>query len=237
MTRDHTLGSRESIGAADPGRRRTLLTLVRHGETDWNRERRIQGSADIPLNDTGIAQAGAAAAGLADAGYSAVYSSPQSRALATARIIARAMGAADPRTDADLRERSFGEAEGLTDPEITERFPDDDVPGLESRRSVVERALPVLERIAARHPGESVLVVTHGAVISSLVRHLTGGALPRQGETIRNLSLSHFTHEDGALGLGDFNVPSHDAELLRRVADAGSTTSAHQDAVVSSVRA
>nr|WP_240977403.1 histidine phosphatase family protein [Planctomonas sp. JC2975] len=212
------------------------MTLVRHGETDWNLQRRIQGSADIPLNTTGIAQAGAAAASLAGAGYSAVYSSPQSRALHTARIIADAMHA-DPETDADLRERSFGEAEGLTDPEVIERFPDQVVPGKETRRSVVERTLPVLHRIARRHPGESVLVVTHGAVISSLVLHLTDGALPRPGDSIRNLSLSHFTHEDGSLGLGDFNVPSHDAELIRAESPAAVAAAAAQDPAVSWVRA
>lgn len=160
----------------------TLLTLVRHGETDWNRERRIQGSTDIPLNDVGVAQATVAAHALADAGYAAVYASDLSRALQTAAIIADAASLAAPAAEPALAERAFGEAEGLTHHEIVERFPDDVVPGRESRESVVRRSLPVLERIAAGHVGESVLVVTHGAVISSIVRHLTGGARPRKAK-------------------------------------------------------
>ncbi len=191
----------------------TLLTLVRHGETDWNRQRRIQGSTDVPLNATGIAQAAAAAAGLAGAGYGVVYSSPQARALLTARILAEAAGIGMPRVRPELRERAFGMAEGLTDREIAERFPDE-IPGRETRESVVRRAFPVLEEIAERHFGEAVLVVTHGAVIGSIVRHLTGGAHPEPGEAIRNLSLSHLCHERGQLRLREFNVPSHDPESL-----------------------
>lgn len=183
----------------------TLLTLVRHGETDWNRQRRIQGSTDIPLNATGVAQADAVAAGLVGSGYCAVYSSPQVRALHTATIIADALGTTPPLTDHDLREREFGAAEGLTDDEIAVRF-GGAIPGKETRKSVVLRALPVLHGIAARHAGEAVLVVTHGAVISSLVRHSTGDALPRRGESIRNLSLTHFRHRGAVLRLESYNV-------------------------------
>lgn len=188
-------------------RRVTRITLVRHGETDWNLQKRIQGSTDVPLNEAGIAQAEAAAAGLADAGYAAVYSSPQSRALHTARIIAGAMGQDEPVTYADLRERSFAGAEGLTGPEIAARFPDG-IPDQETREAVVARALPVLVDIAERHPEEAVLVVTHGAVISSLVLHLTEGERPRPGENVTNLSLSHFTHAGGVLRLDAFNLGS-----------------------------
>jgi probable phosphoglycerate mutase len=192
-------------GSAAVHRGHTLLTLVRHGETDWNRERRIQGATDIPLNSTGIAQAAQTAAGLVGSGYAAVYSSPLSRALHTATIIADAVGAGMPRTHPDLRERSFGAAEGLTADEIAARFAAE-VPGRETRESVVLRATPVLAEIAARHEGDAVLVVTHGAVISSLVRHLTHGRLPPRGEAIRNLSLSHFRHGDGVLRLESYNL-------------------------------
>lgn len=198
-----------SHGNASHGNAETRLTLVRHGETDWNRQRRIQGSTDVPLNAVGMAQARAAGLSLIGTDYVALYSSPQVRALETARIIAETLGMGEPIVRAELRERSFGPAEGLTDGEIAERFPDG-IPDQESRESVVERALPVLQEIADRHPGESVLVVTHGAVISSLVRRLSGDAHPRLGEPIVNLSLSHFTHSGGRLRIGDINVPSHD---------------------------
>lgn len=191
----------------------TLLTLVRHGETDWNRELRVQGSTDVPLNEVGVAQACAAGAGLGDSGYSAVYSSPQSRALETARIIAAVAGLREPVVYDDLRERSFGEAEGMTGAEIARSFPRG-IPGQETRAAVVGRALPVLEDIAGRHRGAAVLVVTHGAVIGSLVRHLSDGALPHDGEAILNLGFSHFALRGDTLHLREFNVPSHDPELL-----------------------
>lgn len=190
----------------------TLLTLVRHGETEWNRQRRIQGSTDVPLNAVGMAQARAAGLSLVGTRYAALYSSPQSRAVETARIIAGTIGMGEPITRSGLRERSFGPAEGMTGPEIAEHFPDG-IPDQESRESVVARALPVLEDVARRHTGDAVLIVTHGAVISSLVRHLAGDH-PRLGEPIVNLSLNHFTHTRGALHLGEFNVPSHDPSTL-----------------------
>ncbi|WP_460517934.1 histidine phosphatase family protein [Humibacter antri] len=191
----------------------TRLTLVRHGETDWNRQRRIQGSTDVPLNAVGMAQARAAGLSLIGTDYVALYSSPQVRAVETARIIAETLGMGQPIVRDDLRERSFGPAEGLTDGEIAERFPHG-IPDQESRESVVDRALPVLEEIADRHPGEAVLVVTHGAVIGSLVRRLSGDAHPLRGQPIVNLSLSHFTHSAGGLRVGDINVPSHDPAAL-----------------------
>ncbi|MEZ5187956.1 MAG: histidine phosphatase family protein [Microbacterium sp.] len=103
----------------------TTLLLVRHGETDWNAARRIQGSTDIPLNDTGREQARETAAALAArfAGQAPVVaSSDLSRARETAEIIAEALGVAGPRLYPQLRERSYGVAEGMTIEEYLERF-------------------------------------------------------------------------------------------------------------------
>jgi len=143
------------------------LLLARHGETDWNRAHRVQGQTDIDLNAAGRAQAEALAEGLADARLDAVYSSDLARARETAEAVARRRGlevVADP----DLREKNFGSWEGLTDVEIAERFPDA-VRGRwgdgETTEEVADRVLPAIERIRARHPGEAVLVVTHGGPI------------------------------------------------------------------------
>jgi len=225
-----TPGSAQAAGSASSRRRdETVLTLVRHGETDWNRELRIQGSTDVPLNDVGIAQARAAGQGLAGSGYAAVYSSPQSRALETARMIAAAIGTPSPVVYDDLRERSFGPAEGMTGPAIAAAFTDG-IPDQETRDAVVERALPVLEEIARRHRGEAVIVVTHGAVISSIVRRVSDNALPAAGEPILNLSLSHFTHAGEVLRLREFNVPSHDPELLTLDVVSAAAPPAHDSA-------
>lgn len=151
----------------------TTLALVRHGETDWNRERRIQGATDIPMNDRGRAQSRATAERLAASRWDAVVTSPLSRSVETAAIIAHRLGLDAPAREPALAERRHGTLEGLTS-EDRRRLEADAIPieGLESRVSVVSRAVPALLGLAARHPGGAVVAVTHGGVIQSLLLHL-----------------------------------------------------------------
>ena len=193
------------------------LALVRHGQTDWNLERRIQGSSDIPLNDTGRGQARGAGALLARRHWDGIYASPLSRAMETARIIAAATGLTDapPAPVAAVAERAYGQAEGLTGDEILTRFPEGvPIPGQESRESVVRRALPALVELAEDNPGRSLIVVSHGGVIASLVRYITEHALPGPGETIANGSVHEFVYRDGRLVLDRFNQSPDDRDLL-----------------------
>ncbi|MCU1569788.1 MAG: histidine phosphatase family protein [Naasia sp.] len=195
----------------------THLVLVRHGQTDWNLQERIQGSSDIPLNETGREQARAAGRLLADQHWDAIVSSPLSRALETARIIAAEVGLHSVQTVDDLRERHYGAAEGLTGAEVEARFDGGrQVTGRESRDAVIERVRPALIDIAEEHPGQSVLVVSHGGVIGSLVRDATDYAWPEAGQPIPNGSAHRFRYRDGVLGLVEFNgtpwaVPTLDA--------------------------
>lgn len=187
----------------------TLITLVRHGQTDWNLDRRIQGSTDIPLNGTGRAQAFEAAAVLRAARFDHVYASPLGRARETAEIIAERLGLRPPLLTRGLREREFGDAEGMLVTDYLERFGSwqADVPGAETTAQVTARALASLERIdrAARRRSapreESVLVATHGGVIRALLMHASGGTLPREGETLGNGSVHRFVAECGVLRL------------------------------------
>ena len=184
----------------------THLVLVRHGQTDWNLESRIQGSSDIPLNETGRRQARDAGSLLAGESWDAIVSSPLSRAFETAEIIAAEVGISAVLTDSALRERAYGAAEGLTGLEVDERFPAGaHVPGRESREEVVARVRPALVRIAEERPGQSVLVVSHGGVIGSLVRDVTRQVWPERGALIPNGSAHRFRYQDGAIGLVDFN--------------------------------
>ena len=193
----------------------TLISLVRHGQTDWNLAKRIQGSSDIPLNDTGRAQAETTGRALAGGRFDAIYASPLSRALETARIIAGHVGLGDPGRLPAVAERHYGEAEGLTGEQILARWPEGmPVPGRETREQVVARALPALRELGEQHPGENVIVVSHGGVISSLVRHVTDHALPGPGELIPNGSVHRFVYEDGALTLDRFNLGPEDRDLF-----------------------
>ncbi|WP_301208441.1 histidine phosphatase family protein [Leifsonia williamsii] len=193
----------------------TLISLVRHGQTDWNLAKRIQGSSDIPLNGTGRAQAEATGRALAGGSFGAIYASPLSRALDTARIIAGHIGLGEPRPLQAVAERRYGDAEGLTGAEILARWPEGTpVPGRESRDQVVERALPALLELGERHDGDHVIVVSHGGVIGSLVRHVTAHALPGPGEVIPNGSVHRFVYDDGELTLDRFNLGPEDRDLL-----------------------
>lgn len=167
----------------------TRLVLVRHGQTDWNRARRVQGHLDIPLNDTGrrqaqaLARALAAEASAAEA-LAAVYASDLQRAWATAELLAAACRA-PLRADPALRERALGRFEGLTHDEIAARWPDDalrwrrrepafEPGGGESLLAFQARCVAAAARIAAAHRGQAVALVAHGGVLDALYRAATG---------------------------------------------------------------
>lgn len=192
----------------------TVLTLVRHGETEWNRTRRIQGSTDIPLNDVGRQQARDAAATLrvglnADAPV-VVVASDLSRARETAEIIAAELGVHVSRLYPDLRERAYGEAEGIDAEQFHARWGDwhnADVPGAEPWPQVRARGLRALRRVVRDARREtapvaaSVIVVTHGAMIRELIRHATAGELPAVGERLANGSAHTMLYERERLQL------------------------------------
>jgi probable phosphoglycerate mutase len=190
----------------------TVFALVRHGETDWNRERRIQGSTDIPLNDTGREQARATGAVLASRRWTALVASPLSRAAETARIIGAHVGLSEPELEPRLVERDYGAAEGLTGTEIDTRYPDGaEVPGREPREAVAVRAVDALHDLAARHPGEAVIVVAHGGVIRSVLESVEPG---RHRGMITNGSVHSFRHADGALELVAFDDPIDEQSIF-----------------------
>ena len=146
----------------------TTLLLIRHGETDWNAEGRLQGHTDTPLNDFGRRQARLLAAQLTEDELDAVYSSDLARARETAEIVGERLHLPVV-LDADLRERNWGNWEGLS---WTER---DEVEFVgESPEEHRGRMLEALERIAERHPGGRVLVVTHGGSMRRVQAAATG---------------------------------------------------------------
>ena len=150
----------------------TTLLLVRHGETDWNAEGRLQGHTDRPLNDFGRRQAIALAEQLAREPLDAVYASDLARARETAEIVAGRL-VLPVVLDESLREKNWGTWEGLTP---SERDAVEFVG--ESTAEHRERMLAALRRIAERHPDGRVLVVTHGGSMRRVQAAATGMALP-----------------------------------------------------------
>ena len=182
------------------------LLLVRHGETTWNREGRIQGHLDSPLTERGLAQAQAAAARLARERIDALYSSDLGRAQETARHVAAATSL-ELRLDGGLRERSFGILEGKTWDEIARDHPDDArllaedpshaMPGGESLVQFRDRVTDALRRLAREVGAGTIAVVTHGGVLGVLYRVAMGIPLdaPRTYETL-NAGVNHFRFVD-----------------------------------------
>jgi probable phosphoglycerate mutase len=163
----------------------TRILAIRHGETDWNVDTRLQGHLDIPLNDVGLRQAEHLARALAQREVvDAIYASDLSRAHTTAQAIAQAMGRTVS-THAGLRERHFGVFQGRTFAEVEAELPDhawhwrkrtpDWTPpeGGESLRALRERIVNTVDELAARHTGEQIVLVAHGGVLDILYRAAT----------------------------------------------------------------
>ena len=153
----------------------TTIVLVRHGETDWNRDNRFQGRADPPLNDTGRAQARVLATALSAESFAVAYTSPLRRAVETAAILAGALQV-DAVPDGSLMEVDVGSWSGLTRTEVEARFPEGFARWLEyghgwddgeTYDELGARVVSGLADIAARHPDGVVLAVTHGGPIRS----------------------------------------------------------------------
>lgn len=161
----------------------TRIVAIRHGETAWNVDTRIQGHHDIPLNGTGRWQAQRTASALIDEGISAIYSSDLLRALETAQALGRALSMPVV-TDTRLRERAFGVFEAHTFAEIevrwpaearrwAQREPDFAPDGGESLRQVQDRCVAAVQALAAAHAGQTIALVAHGGVMDCLYRAAT----------------------------------------------------------------
>jgi uncharacterized phosphatase len=169
----------------------TLVAFIRHGQTDWNRDDRMQGSSDIRLNDTGRAQALEAVEVLRPVTWDVIVSSPLARARETAEIIADALdlelGASYP----EFVERDYGPFEGANASECIARYPGKDYPGAESIASVVERGLRGLVKVAADHPGRNVVIVCHGTIIRYTLATIAGHPV----DGIHNGTVSELEHD------------------------------------------
>lgn len=165
----------------------TRIIAIRHGETAWNVDTRIQGHLDVALNDVGLWQAGRVAQALADESLAAIYASDLLRAWQTAQAIA-AVASCPLSAHVGLREREFGEFEGRTYAEIEATWPDMSLqwrkrepqwapPGGESLATMRERVLHTVNALAAQHLGDQIVLVAHGGVMDILYRLATGQAL------------------------------------------------------------
>ncbi|WP_309710844.1 histidine phosphatase family protein, partial [Pseudolysinimonas sp.] len=178
-----------------------IVAFIRHGQTDWNRQGLLQGSSDIPLNDTGREQARDALMTLRSRPWDVVVSSALLRARETARIIADGLdiplGTAYP----ELVERDYGSLEGTSAAAAIERWPDRDYPGAESLEAVAARGVDALAAIVADNPDGAVLVVCHGTIIRYTLARLAGRPVPG----IDNGSISMLRLDEGVWQVATVN--------------------------------
>lgn len=187
---------------------KTEFGLVRHGQTDWNAQLRLQGSSDIPLNQVGIRQAMSAATKINPADWDVLAASPLSRARDTAALIAAEIGL-PVLIIPELIERSFGEAEGLSHTEWRIKFESKEpISGLESIEELEIRAKALLQKIATEFDGKKVLAVSHGSLIRKLMKLASQGELPLSNDRLENLSLNRLVHLDGFWSVSDYRVQS-----------------------------
>ena len=198
----------------------TRLCLVRHGETEWNAARRIQGQIDIGLNATGHRQAEAAGRWLVAAAIGAIYSSDLQRAWLTAQAIGRALGLA-PQANPALRERRYGVFEGLTYDEAKRNHPagyaafegrnaDYNFENGESLTVMFDRVTDALREIVGRHAGRNVVVVVHGGVLDIVNRFVRGNSLEMPRDfLIPNAGLNWIACRDGVWSIESWGETAH----------------------------
>ncbi|HEU4373523.1 MAG TPA: histidine phosphatase family protein [Telluria sp.] len=202
----------------------TNIVLIRHGETAWNAERRLQGHIDIALNTEGLRQADALGAALAGEHFDAIVASDLQRARQTADAVAATRGMPVGQ-DAGLRERCFGGFEGLLYAEIEQHYPvefaawqarDVDAPmppgprQAETFRQFYDRTIGTMLRLAQAHAGQTIALVAHGGVLECAYRAALGLPLetPRTFPVL-NASINRFTADNGALKLLSWGEVAH----------------------------
>ena len=214
-----------------PDQQSTRVLAIRHGETTWNVDGRIQGQLDVPLNDTGRWQVHRLALAVSDEGIDAVYSSDLLRAYETAQAVSRGCGRPVV-TDIGLRERGFGVFEGLSYAEINERWPeqaerwrrrdpDFGAEGGETLRAFSERSVATVSRLAALHPGQTIAVVSHGGVMDCLYRAAARVALdaPRSWQ-LGNAAINRLLYTPQGFTLVGWSDTHHlDDEVLDEFTD------------------
>jgi broad specificity phosphatase PhoE len=199
----------------------TRIFIVRHGQTEWNRDERFRGRVDIPLNDTGQTQARQAARHLAsERGAAAIYSSPLQRAIATAAPIADCFNL-PVQIEEGLNDLDFGDWQGLRPSEVAERWPDlarrydlaphtVTFPGGEDLAALWARASATLNQVARRHPDGTVVLVSHKVVCKALILVALGLDPAHYWQIeLDNAAISLVEYKDGVFVVWKVNDTSH----------------------------
>lgn len=188
----------------------TKIGFIRHGSTAWNKERRAQGSSDIPLDKDGINEASMLADRLAGEQWDAIYASPLLRARQTAEIIAAKLGIEEIHFDPRLREVSGGQIEGTIEEERVAKWGcgwrELDL-GIEKHETILERGLPAIQEIKEAQPGKNILIVSHGAFIRKIASELVPAL--KNEPSLNNTSVTILGHNGDVWECSLYNCTKH----------------------------
>lgn len=185
-----------------------MICLIRHGETDWNLQGRIQGKTDIALNTTGIRQAEECREYLKNQAFDIFISSPLLRARKTAEIINSYHQLPILEMD-EFKERSFGEGEGLTLEERERKYPDGNYPGQEETESFRKRVMDGIAEINHRFIGKKTVVVAHGAVINMILSTVSNGEIGTGKTKLINACISNIELLEEEWKIHNYNQITH----------------------------
>lgn len=186
------------------------IYLIRHGETDWNLEGRVQGREDIPLNDTGRSQTRKCQEALQNTGIKAIITSPLIRAVETAKIIANDDDSIELIIDEDLIERDFGELSGMTYDrhKYFDSFGHEET--IEPMEKLSKRLIDCIHGYATKYYDNDIIMVSHGAAINSVIMVLTDGEEGSGKTRLKNACISILTYKDNQLSLGSYNLSAEE---------------------------
>ncbi|WP_285397722.1 histidine phosphatase family protein [Lysinibacillus sp. fls2-241-R2A-57] len=184
------------------------ICLVRHGETDWNKEGRLQGRMNIPLNQAGVDQANECANHLSTTNYDLIITSPLLRAKQTAEIISEKMSVPILEMNHFI-ERNYGDAEGLTVVERTSKFPNRNYPNQEPRDSLTKRVMEALHFIYQSEKDKRIILVSHGGVINAILAAISNNEIGSGKTKLGNACLSEIKFEKDKWTIQYYNQTSH----------------------------
>ncbi|WP_100486170.1 histidine phosphatase family protein [Sporolactobacillus pectinivorans] len=187
----------------------TAICLVRHGETDWNAEGKLQGREDVPLNDRGEDQAIRVGRYLGKSDFAAIFTSPLLRAKETAMICNHFVGHLPLFVSDNFTEKDYGEASGMTVAERDRHFPGGAIPDMESFDHISKRALAGIKNIRRDFPDEKVLLVAHGGLINVILAILSQGEIGTGKTKLFNTCISHIVSDGDSWKIVDYNKIDH----------------------------
>lgn len=186
----------------------TAICLIRHGETDWNLQRRLQGSTDIPLNSTGLDQADKTGKHLKDTEWDVIVASPLIRAKKTAEIINEYLKLPIIEME-EFKERDFGDAEGMSLEERTKKYPSKNYPNQETIEEFTERLMSGLKRVQNKFPDKKVLIVAHGGAIYTILTTISNGEVNLDNTPLVNACISNIQFAEEKWKVTNYNLSEH----------------------------